>query len=108
MTSAMYARRPTLWKRIDALEKLLQPEKLSASRPDPKGDDEIMRLARLRISGEDGAICDRLGRREEPCLDWTERESEAVDAYIAAITIECKRAGHRSIDEFQASYCGEQ
>ncbi|MGA2186855.1 MAG: hypothetical protein ABSH47_27920 [Bryobacteraceae bacterium] len=95
-----------LLKRVEALETWLLPEEWSASKPDPKGDDEIMRLAGLRLSGEDREIVEGLSSREEPCRDLTEREDEVLEAFVAAITIECRSAGYRSFDEFHTSYCG--
>jgi hypothetical protein len=93
---------PNLRKRIEALQKSFP------SQPDPKVDDEIMRRAEARVSAEDREICERLSQREEPCSEVTKREWEAVQAYDSAIKLECKRAGYRSLDEFQASYCGLQ
>jgi hypothetical protein len=76
-------------------------------RKDPQVDDEIMRLAEARVSEEDREICERATQPEELCRQLTQRESQAMDAYLSAITLECQRAGYRSLDEFEASYCGD-
>jgi len=72
---------------------------------DPKIDDEIMSLAKARISEEDREICDRLIRQGELSRPSTQREYKAIAAYLYAIDLECRRAGYRSFDEFQVSYC---
>jgi hypothetical protein len=92
-----------LMKRLQRIEAAI-PQRL---KPDSKLDDEIMRRAAVRISEEDRVLCESMedlgsGRAR------TERERNAVKAYTAAIDLECKRAGYRSIDEFTASYCAKK
>ena len=91
-----------LMKRVAALEKSLPPPPT----PDPSGDDEIMRLAELRVSEEDRKICWNLLDSPEPLGAKTEREDRAVLAYLSAISFECQRAGYQSIEDFNASFCG--
>jgi hypothetical protein len=96
---------PNLRKRVAALEKAFPSEMSFPSRRDPHIDDKIMRLADERLSEEDREICARMPPPEELGRQATRRESKAINAYLAAITIECQRAGYRSLDDFQASYC---
>jgi hypothetical protein len=98
----------SLRKRVEALERSLPQEKSLPSKCDPKVDDEIMRLAEATLSEQDREICERLAQPQEPCRTLTTRECKAFDAYLSAIKLECERAGYRSLDEFQASYCGGQ
>ena len=89
-------------KRVAALERSLPPP----PKPDPSGDDEIMRLAELRVSEEDREICWGLLEQQEPLPSGTERENRAVCAYRSAIELECRRAGYQSIEDFEASFFG--
>ena len=96
---------PNLRRRIKALEMLLVPPQPSAWRPGSAIDDQIMHLAEVTISEEDRQICERMLEEDQPGRESTERECRAISEYLAAITVECKRAGYSSIDEFQESYC---
>jgi hypothetical protein len=80
----------------------------AGSWPDPTLNDEIMRLAEACVSEEDREICQRVTQPQELWRKSTKRECKAIEAYLSAIERECKRAGYRSLDEFQASYCGGQ
>ena len=84
----------------------LAPPQPSAWRPGSAIDDQIMRLAEATISEEDRQICEGMLEECDLRRESTDRECRAISAYLAAITVECKRAGYSSIDEFQESYCG--
>ena len=65
-----------------------------------------MRLAEASLSEEDREMCERIFWSPGPEAEGDKRERKAINAYLAAITLECRRAGYRSLDEFEASYCG--
>jgi len=96
----MHARKPDLRRRVEALEKSLPPW----LKPDARFDDEIVARAELRVSEEDRKICERA--LPKPMHEVTERDCAAMAAYHSAISLECTRAGYRTMDEFLASYCG--
>ena len=105
----MYSRTPNLRKRVEALEKALPPPPTPCALSGEHSnaiDGEIMRLADAMVSEEDRQICERMLEEDQPGRESTERECAAIDKYLSAIAVECKRAGYSSIDEFQESYCG--
>jgi len=75
---------------------------------DPEEYLEIMHLAELRLTPEDREISERLRQRADPNGDITDREYVAARAYLNAVSLECRRAGHRSIDALLAAYGGSQ
>src|ERR1035438_647817 len=103
----MYSRTPNLRKRVEALEKALPPRPtsyvLSGERSNAI-DDEIMRLADAMVSEEDRQICEHWIGEDNLDREPTPREWKAINVYLAAIDIECKRAGYRSSDDFLVSY----
>jgi hypothetical protein len=91
-----------LVRRLERIASAIPP----APRPDPALDDEIMRLALARLSEEDIALCMGLVHRNDLALTgFTDRENKARSAFVSALTIEAKRAGYSSFEQFRASYC---
>jgi len=104
----MCARMPNLRRRIEALEERLPPPTSLPPQRDPEEYLEIMHLAELRLTPEDREISERLRQRGDPNGDITDREYVAARAYLNAVSLECRRAGHRSIDALLAAYGGSQ
>jgi hypothetical protein len=90
----------SLLRRLERIEAAMPPK----PRPDPAVDDEIMRLADARLSEEDRELVASMGQRQDLTGELTASEDKALAAFLFALTIELKRAGYRSLDEFDASY----
>lgn len=91
----------SLGRRLQRIEAILRPVSKPASDP----NSAMQRLALARLPTEDlRVLCDIAdhGKQEG---DWTEIESNAVKALVAAFEQKVQGAGYGTIREFQRS-CG--
>jgi hypothetical protein len=91
-----------LRKRIELLERSLAPAPGSASDP----YEAMKGLALKGLSTEDLMVLEDVARQGKQECEWTERESAVVKALSCAFEQEVRRAGYRSVKEFQASCRG--
>jgi len=90
---------PNVRRRVERLERFLAPEPAS----DPY--DEMKSLALQSVSEEDLIVLIDVIKQGKRECQWTEREAAAMKAFTCAFEQEVRRAGYRSVAEFQRS-CG--
>jgi hypothetical protein len=88
---------PNVRRRVERLERFLAPEPAS----DPY--DEMKRLALQSVSEEDLIVLIDVIKQGKRECQWTEREAAAMKAFTCAFEQEVRRAGYRSVAEFQRS-----
>jgi hypothetical protein len=89
-------------KRVKALER----SRVLSRGADPYG--VMQRLALQHLSDETLSILAEVIGQGKPETEWTDAESAAIGAYNRAVEAELKRAGFRSVRQFEQTYCRVQ